>query len=436
MEIVIGDKDAKLKYFKSKGVDTSQIEAEDGKKKDDSTSKKIIIDVDSAEPLTEEELRMLTRTRNRHDPHEVYMQSDVSFYDAFYSSSDDLDGELSEEAHRIRRVYKNYKEYLMAMDIRDQYIEMLLDEKFGGDVEKFKLTMGLENPPYWVPPMPICTRSARKKATVGNRYDPYGIMTPVNFVPDEKSCKRAMEVLAQDRINAIGECDADRGEEHVSVYTDVCTDYRVIQDVNENFNESTSSSGSGGYRDNLQSQFDDIIKGWYQDEKKLDEKKESRAFYYSEDAIRERYLREGYECLPKDLDKIMFDPNYIPEDEREDWDETVYDPGTGRAMSKQEAYKRNLIRTLSKIGYNDLHLMEVLDVGTRVERARKVRSQAQLARSKYKCKPETIAMREQMQSGDYYGSYGGYGDYDEFGDDDNSSYNFFDDLDKALKGER
>ena len=174
MEIVIGDKDAKLKYFKSKGVDTSQIEAEDGKKKDDSTSKKIIIDVDSAEPLTEEELRMLTRTRNRHDPHEVYMQSDVSFYDAFYSSSDDLDGELSEEAHRIRRVYKNYKEYLMAMDIRDQYIEMLLDEKFGGDVEKFKLTMGVDNPPYWVPPMPICTRSARKKATVGNRYDPYG----------------------------------------------------------------------------------------------------------------------------------------------------------------------------------------------------------------------------------------------------------------------
>ena len=55
MEIVIGDKDAKLKYFKSKGVDTSQIETEDGKKKDDSASKKIIIDVDSAEPLREEE---------------------------------------------------------------------------------------------------------------------------------------------------------------------------------------------------------------------------------------------------------------------------------------------------------------------------------------------------------------------------------------------
>lgn len=435
MQIVIGDNDAKIEYYKKKGVDVrSQAEVLE-EKTDDAASKKITVDAESTEPLTDEELRLLTRTRNRHNPHEVYMQSDISFYDQFYTEADDagIDPDLSAAAHQIRRVYKNYREYLEAMNIRDAYIEAIFTEKYGGNMDMFRLEMQSGESPYWIPPIPICTRSARKKAVSGNKFDPLGIMKPQNFEADPENRKKALEVLTQDRINTIGECDADKeGDGEVSIYSDVCTDYRIIQDVNEGFgvNLRDDSSGTTMYRDNLQSQFDDIIKGWYQDEKNSSEmnKLENKAFRYSEEKIRERFMQDDYVPDPKDFECLL-DPDYDPDEDKTDWNETVYDPATGRAMSRSESYRRKLVRDLSKFGYNELHLMDIMKVGTRIERAKKVRAKIQTARSKYKCKPETIALREEKMSGDYYGEYGGYGDYQEADD-----YNFFDNLDSVLKG--
>ena len=123
MPILFGTKREQAEYFQKKGLDVNEIAGKvqvPDEKKEDPNSKKMVLDVSKLDPITEEESRILSRTRHFNDEMTVYMQADASFYDQFYS--DTSSDPLTIEAHRIRRIYRNYRDYTIANMIRDKYL--------------------------------------------------------------------------------------------------------------------------------------------------------------------------------------------------------------------------------------------------------------------------------------------------------------------------
>ena len=88
MPILFGTKREQTEYFQKTGLDVKEIA---GKvpvpEETDDNVKKSVLDMSKLEPTTDDELRILSRTRHFNDESVVYMQPDVTFYDRFYSDT-------------------------------------------------------------------------------------------------------------------------------------------------------------------------------------------------------------------------------------------------------------------------------------------------------------------------------------------------------------
>ena len=309
------------------------------------------------EPISDEDIKLLKQVRTKHDPYTVYMQNDVEFYDDFYFDTGEVDQEhqwVISEARQIRRICREYSEYLYANYVRDQYFEYL-KEKYG-DMFDIYYSNGLISD--WMPPVPIFVNSSMED-----------IESVLNGVLE------------------INDFDDDALIEYIGKYTDqdVIDNMKVIGGVETRRNvilhAGDSNSDFGGVRtvggvnskigsvnvndlDELQTMF----RGWYQEEKEeLEEINKNQFFkdtpsaiieeYYSRDALDsegefEDALNKGY----FDADDDDYNPN-----------EMIIDSSSKIPMTRAEQRKRKFIRTLEKQGWNPVQLMKQMNVGSSYE---------------------------------------------------------------------
>ena len=309
------------------------------------------------EPISDEDIKLLKQVRTKHDPYTVYMQNDVEFYDDFYFDTGEVDQEhqwVISAARQIRRICREYSEYLYANSVRDQYFEYL-KEKYG-DMFDIYYSNGLISD--WMPPVPIFVNSSMED-----------IESVLNGVLE------------------INDFDDDALIEYIGKYTDqdVIDNMKVIGGVETRRNvilhAGDSNSDFGGVRtvggvnskigsvnvndlDELQTMF----RGWYQEEKEeLEEVNKNQFFkdtpsaiieeYYSRDALDsegefEDALNKGY----FDADDDDYNPN-----------EMIIDSSSKIPMTRAEQRKRKFIRTLEKQGWNPVQLMKQMNVGSSYE---------------------------------------------------------------------
>ena len=133
LDLFVGSKRSYESYKRENKIKDDESSKEDEliTKPKKENSKVAVLSKSTLKEISDDMLSILKRTRCAHDYEEVYMQSSLDFYDEFYN-----DTSISDEmkaVRQIRHVYKNYTDYLTAVEIRNQYIDSLI-EKYGGEV--------------------------------------------------------------------------------------------------------------------------------------------------------------------------------------------------------------------------------------------------------------------------------------------------------------
>ena len=394
MPILFGTKREQTEYFQKKGWDVKEIA---GKvpvpEETDDNVKKSVLNISKLEPLTDDELRILSRTRHFNDESVVYMQPDGTFYDRFYS--DTSDDPLTIEAHRIRRIYRNYRDYTIANIVREKYLERILEEEFGGDEDMYWISMGSDNPPYWIPPKPIFSKGTKHGVGPDN-FDLFDMRSLCDEETDPDKLKAVMDALGEDRDFKF---DDDPGE---STYSDVCVDIGVVKYLEENAENLglvESKKNNRGQLRSINDEFNAVIRSWYQDEKRSSESEDDRIFKYSEEKLRAKYYRNlsGMD-LPDNIDEIIDDPEWFEKDHT-DYNAMVQDPDTNRVMTLKEFQDREMIKQLGNAGWGELRLMNLLSVGSTYDRLQRSRRELKSTIRKNKLKPETLEMQRRLKEG-------------------------------------
>lgn len=309
------------------------------------------------EPISDEDIKLLKQVRTKHDPYTVYMQNNVDFYDEFYFNDGEVDKEhewVISEARQIRRICRDYSEYLYSCYVRDQYFEYL-KEKYG-DMFDIYWSNGLIKD--WVPPVPIFVNSSNEDIeSVLN-----GILE-INDFDDEALIEYMEKYTDQDVIDNMGiRCEVETRRNvlmHMGEARDTCG-IRTIGGTN-----SKIGSVSVNDLDELQTMF----RGWYQEEHETDEEDTRTKFfkdtpsaiiedYYSDDPLDSN--GEFEEALEKGYFEASDDDEYNP-------NEMVIDSTSRIPMTRAEQRKRKFIRILEKGGWNPVQLMKNMNVGSSYE---------------------------------------------------------------------
>lgn len=319
----------------------------------------IDISADDTTMIDEETLRMLKRTRHRNDTQTIYMQSDISFYDVYYKNEDSVidDKELLQEARAINRIYKSYPKYLHALDVREEYIDKLI-EKVGNE-ELFVTLLRAGGIRYWMPPVPIYSKRAEDYEDGVNGI----IDTSVLYDFDDDWLD---EFIDKKCIDMGFSPDGSDIEISGSVATDILTiNHSNLSGINRELTNSESKSVNLSDLGELQKMF----RGWYQDDTSsndtVDKEKnslEQRAFSMTPERIRRDYYMSRVLDMNKEFNNAL---NGIPNEEPYDPNEMVYDSEIGRPMSRKEHDARILVRQLKDSGWTEsLRLMKLLGVGS------------------------------------------------------------------------
>lgn len=402
--IFFGTTDDEKEYLKKQGIEINVTD--DDKSNSDSTirnNSRFKIDVDELEPLTDEELRILTRARHRNDPHTVYMQSDLSFYDKFYMDGDNED-EIVTEVHRMRRIYKDFRSYYQANMLREAYMKWLLYEKFDGDENMFMIMVNSSNPEYYIPPIPIYSVKSSKEKPL----DVFAMFQLDSLweEPSDEDVKNILEYMSKDVE------DVDLGKNPGDgIYSDVETNLAVIECC-EDIMLVEEERSNGKTVKNVTQEVRDIINSWYRSDNNASNDLADRVFSKTPSAIKENYYKRAFGVVTSDeVHRLATDLNYDGENHI-DWNELVYDDVSGRPMSRLELSKRRLIRDLGQCGWNELDLMGMMNVGTQYERRQLARKEQRKMKSRNKVTPETAAKRAAYMEGSY-DSYSEMGDGDD-----------------------
>lgn len=346
------------KEGKKKELDSQKRQSSEEEHPKENTN---IIDIsaDDTSVIDDDTLRILKRTRHRNDVQTIYMQSDTSFYDVYYKSSEDSvidDKELLQEARSINRIYKSYPKYLHALDVRDEYIDKLIDKV--GSEELFVTLLRAGGIAYWIPPTPIYSKRAEDYEDGSDGI----IDTSVLFDWDDDW----LEYIIEKKCVDMGfQPDGSDIEVTGSVCTDIPTiNHSDLVGIDHDARNSGGKSVNLSDMDELQKMF----RGWYQDDtdkaksEKTDNSLEERAFSMTPDKIRQRYFMSRVADMNKEFNNAL---NGIPNEEPYDPNEMVYDPVLGRPMSRKELESRTLIRQLKESGWTEsLRLMKLLGVGS------------------------------------------------------------------------
>lgn len=358
--IFFGTKSEQQALDKMKKEESSSQKTERRKEadEDDKSNKKIMkISYETSTRVDDATLTMLRRTRHMNDETTVYMQSDIQFYDSFYLHEDNMidDEDLLNAARSIRRVYKNYPEYLYASYIRDLYLDAV-KEKIGSE-EMFSILMRSGGLNCWIPPIPIYSKRAED-------YDDgiNGIIdTSCLYEWDDDALSELIIQMSKD-LGFIG----DGSDVEVGGY--LVTDNLTISHsdlINEYSDKPARENKSVNLSD--MEELQKIFRGWYQDDSEssgsASQSVTDKAFSRTPNKLIEEYcmshildmkkeFRNAIDGVPNEQDQLS--PN-----------EMVFDEVLNRPMSRKEHQLRETIRLLERSGWGDtLRLMKLAGVGS------------------------------------------------------------------------
>lgn len=341
--VFAGTKQSQREFNRAHHIDETPEEAK--KVSDDKTVKpKTVLSKDTLKELDEESLRILKRTRCANDYLSVYMQSSLDFYDRYYNETN-VSPELK-AARQIRRMYRSYDDYLVALNIRTAYLDSLVD-KYGEDEFLKKLQMGILQD--WIPPMPLLSKNAEDYDLFKAGLSP---MAVCETLPDE-AIDHLVEKMQEDFEGT--EIDDMGGTE---------TSFGMIREI-VNMEESTDRQVNVSDLEELAREF----KSWYKADAKAETGKEM--FKNAPENIMKRFLEQRPYMHPGLLDKIMC--GEIIEDELINLNESVRDEKLGRTMSRGELMRRETIRVLADAGWSESRLLKYQEVGSSLARTARKR---------------------------------------------------------------
>lgn len=309
------------------------------------------------EPASDEDIKLLKQVRTKHDPFTVYMQSNIDFYDDFYFDSGEVvDKEhqwVISEARQIRRICRDYSEYLYAQYIRDMYFEYLR-EKYG-DMFDIYFSNGLITD--WVPPVPIFVNSSMESIeSVLN-----GVLE-INDFDDDALIEYIGKYRDQDVID------------NMKVIGDVETRRFVIMHAEDGSGDNCGIRTVGGVNSKIGSvnvnnlnELQSMFRGWYQEEKEDDTVESNEFFRDTPSAIREEYYSKDALYSDGEFEDALNKGYFDVDDDDYDPNEMVIDSTTKVPMTRAEQRKRQFIRTLEKQGWNPVQLMRNMNVGSSYE---------------------------------------------------------------------
>lgn len=355
--------------------DYNKVKEEKSKEQISAIGNGKLISSDDIEPISDEKLLILNQTRCRHDPYTVYMQSDVSFYDQFYLSSDNDIGipkDIVDDAKSIRRIYKDRFRYLDALIARERYMEAII-EKYGGD-ELYDIYASAGLVKEWVPPFPIYSRSAPDYEL----FQTIGFSVEIGDWDDDLIMDITEEFAGDVDIENMAVVGGVLVDPRKRRYVTLSNELRRSPIRQLPHNKSLGSVDASDLQ-GLQQMFTSWFKN---DDEPSESVNQPSVEYYSDTPkkIRERYYSKSAIDLRGVLSEAMKNGG-VPE--VDDWDPNrmVVDSVTNRPMSSKELRMREFIRLAGVSGWNEYRLMQYLGVGSSyelklMERKRKGRKKA------------------------------------------------------------
>lgn len=333
----------------------------------------IVLSKDSLQPIDEETLNMLKRTRTKHDYNEVFMQSSIEFYDEFYNSTT-MSKELA-AARQIRRIYKDYEAYLEAVDIRNAYIDTLIDKYGGEDEFERKLSWGFVED--WIPKMPILSKKCKD-------YDLY----KANMLP--RSMFMSPKGDVKGTLEAWQEYMADT---ELTITYGVETNMAVIRNY-EAYMDLAFADLPAKYDKKKTVTIDDLngltntFNSWYDGSNNSGDSDDDEDMYFrnSPENIEKRYYNQSYYHRPGLLYSLMCEGGEIPEEEP-DPNEMVYDEETGRMITREKLNELEFIRLMGRTGWDTVKVkrhfetVSSLDTMLRRSKPRRRRNKAPMTES-------------------------------------------------------
>lgn len=348
LDLFIGSKRSYEEFKREKNIRVDEPEENNPDSQETKeVSKATELSKDTLSKIDDDMMLILKRTRCAHSYDDVYMQSSLEFYDEYYN-----DTEMSDElkaARQIRRTYKRYVDYLNAIQVRNKYIDTLI-EKYGGE-ENFdrKLSMGMMKD--WIPPLPVLSKRSED-------YELYlsGIIPVSTECLPDGTIEKVMEAMNED----LSDVELDKS-------FDVETRIGFINNYEEFIDSMYDSYGitkrGGTVTVSDLEELNKIFKSWYKNE---DQTETREMFKNAPENIRKRFFSYCSYREPGLLTKIANGGEI--EEELLDMNELVHDSKTGKSMSRQELWQREQIRLLAKNGWSEPRLLNYYNVGSRLER--------------------------------------------------------------------
>lgn len=338
--IFIGFVEDYEKYQEAKGAEAS------GASEDKEIRK---IAYDNMDPISDDDLKLLQRTITRHDHATVYMQPRMDFYDDYYHDDPDSYESLLSEVKKIRRIYVNYQDFLNALDLRDQYLNSLVDKYGGEGLFEVYYKSGLVTD--WIPPEPQLSKRSRD-------YDRY-MNGDLWLVDGEYNYDQIRDML-EEQIKDLG-IDIDS----IDVRGDVVTSPIILKHLNYNSQVTTSCRNTNNINGVSVSDLNALqamFRQWYHEETNPTDngKDDSEWFSNTPEAIRARYYTKPLVYM----DRKFGDPE---PDYELDPNEMIMDEELNRPMTRAEHDQRKFVRMLRDAGWGELRMMRYLGVGSKYE---------------------------------------------------------------------
>lgn len=289
------------------------------------------------EELDDDTFRILRRTNALYDYTEVFMQSSMDFYDDLYNET-----EVSEElkaARNIKRVYKVYEDYLKAVEVRNAYIDSLV-EKYGGE-DEFQRLHSMMLIKDWIPKMPILSRKCPDYDLYRANKLPRNFLTFANS--DVNETMQAMIEACKDSEVSIT-CGVEDNIARTWYYERYC------ELGNENLIPKKYMNEPVTIKD-----LNDLSKtfnSWYENDDDDNKDEDSIIFSLAPENIRKRFEEQRYFNHPGLLARYAngeFDYEIEPQP---DLNEMVYDDVSGRTMTRGQLDFETTLRVLEGMGYD------------------------------------------------------------------------------------
>lgn len=348
LDLFIGSNSSYEKYKRDNKIHEDESDNKSIKKK---PSEKVestvtVLSKNTLKEISDDMMAILKRTRCLHDYKDVYMQSSLDFYDEFYN-----DTEMSDElkaARQIRRVYKDYSDYLTAIDVRNNYIDSIIEKHGGEDEFQRKLSIGLIDD--WIPILPILSKRCED-------YDLYlSGMLPVETEPIPKEVVENVMAELQENITD------DYVEESFGVETSIGVIRAYNDYVDSAYNKwNVSRNGSSVISD--LNELNALFKSWYKPDG--GDTHNHEIFKNAPENIKKRFFDYCSFDEPGLLTKVKNGEDI--DDDLPDQNEMVRDEKTGRSMTRHELEQRETIRLLAENGWSETRLLNYSNIGSKLE---------------------------------------------------------------------